>query len=244
MSARPLIIGHRGAAGLAPENSLTGFARAIALGLDGVECDIHPSRDGVPIVIHDAALGRTTDATGPVASLSARDIARVRIRREGNPPPTLAEVAALLAPASLLLNLEIKTAPRGRRYQGIEAAAAEVLTAAGMLARTVVSSFDWDCVEEFLRHGRPRAVMGLMNRRTVMLTGGPARALARARARGFDGICCPVPALKGRRLRPADRDRIWVYGADDAALLRAAFAAGPAAIICDRPDLALALRDG
>lgn len=242
MNGRPLIIGHRGAAGLAPENSMGAFARAIALGADGVECDIHLSADGVPIVIHDAALGRTTDVVGPVGARSARELARVRIRRDASAPPTLAQVAKLLAPSALLLNLEIKTAARRRRHAGIEAAAAACLGETAMLARTVVSSFDWDCVAEFLIHARPRMALGLLNRRAIMLHGGLGRALARARKRGFDGICVPVDCFKGKRTRPADRAGIWVYGADDEAMIRAALDAAPAAIITDRPDLALALR--
>lgn len=244
MNGHPLIIGHRGAAGLAPENSLSGFARAIALGADGVECDIHLSADGVPIVIHDAALGRTTDATGPVAAMTAREIARVRILRDASAPPTLAQVAKLLEPSDLLLNLEIKTGARARRHAGIEAAAVRCLADARMLERTVVSSFDWNCVDEFLNHARPRLALGLLKRRSVVLAGGIARALGRASRRGLDGICVPADCLKGKRVKPADRARIWVYGANDAATIRAALDAGPAAIITDRPDLALTIRAG
>lgn len=58
----PLVIGHRGAAGHAPENTLAGVAAAAALGADAVECDVRLSSDGVPVVIHDDDLRRTTDA--------------------------------------------------------------------------------------------------------------------------------------------------------------------------------------
>lgn len=244
MSAPPLIFGHRGAAGLAPENSLSGFARAVALGLDGVECDAHPSADGVPMVIHDAALGRTTDDTGPVAARTARQLARVRLRRDGGPVPTLAAVCDLLRPSVLLLNVELKTAARGRRYSGLEHSVADVLRATGMIERAIVSSFDWQYVTDFLAVARPRAALGLLGNRGVKMAGGLTRALARAQARGFDGICVPAESLKRRPPKPADRARIWVYAADDELTLRRMIAANVAGVISDRPDLALRLRDG
>jgi glycerophosphoryl diester phosphodiesterase len=64
---RPLVIAHRGASGLAPENTLAAFALGIALGADGVELDVHLSADGRPVVIHDARVDRTTDGTGAVS---------------------------------------------------------------------------------------------------------------------------------------------------------------------------------
>src|SRR5215213_901611 len=66
-AGRPLIVGHRGAMGYAPENTLASFERAVALGVDAVECDVHLSADGVPVVIHDHTLDRTTDGHGLVA---------------------------------------------------------------------------------------------------------------------------------------------------------------------------------
>lgn len=68
---------HRGGAKLAPENTLPAFDRGLALGADGIECDVHISRDGVPVVIHDATLDRTTNASGPVSALTAAELARV-----------------------------------------------------------------------------------------------------------------------------------------------------------------------
>ncbi|MCA1584247.1 MAG: glycerophosphodiester phosphodiesterase [Acidobacteria bacterium] len=68
---------HRGGARLRPENTLVAFEHAVALGADGLECDVHLSRDGVPVVIHDATLERTTDARGPVAAMAAAELARV-----------------------------------------------------------------------------------------------------------------------------------------------------------------------
>jgi len=72
-----LVFAHRGGAKLAPENTLEAFDQGLACGADGLECDVHLSRDGVPVVIHDKTLERTTNATGLVGALSAAELARV-----------------------------------------------------------------------------------------------------------------------------------------------------------------------
>ncbi|MEN3333426.1 MAG: glycerophosphoryl diester phosphodiesterase [Blastocatellia bacterium] len=73
--ATALVIAHRGASGLAPENTLTAFRLAIALGADGFELDVQLSADGQPVVIHDARLNRTTERTGAVAALTVEELA-------------------------------------------------------------------------------------------------------------------------------------------------------------------------
>ena len=73
----PAVIAHRGGSKLRPENTLAAFDHAASLGVDGLECDVHLSRDGEPVVIHDPTLDRTTDASGPVSALTADELARV-----------------------------------------------------------------------------------------------------------------------------------------------------------------------
>lgn len=68
---RPLVIAHRGASGLAPENTVAAFELAIALKADGVEMDVQLSADGRPVVIHDASVDRTTNGAGPVSRHTA-----------------------------------------------------------------------------------------------------------------------------------------------------------------------------
>ncbi len=76
-ASRPLVFAHRGGAKLAPENTIPAFDNGMALGADGLEMDVHLSADGMPVVIHDKTLDRTTDRTGPVAALTAAELARV-----------------------------------------------------------------------------------------------------------------------------------------------------------------------
>jgi glycerophosphoryl diester phosphodiesterase len=66
----PLVIAHRGASGLTPENTLAAFKLAIALGADGVEFDVQLTADERPVVIHDRRVNRTTNGAGPVSGLT------------------------------------------------------------------------------------------------------------------------------------------------------------------------------
>ena len=72
-----LNIAHRGASQDAPENTLAAFDHAASLGVDGFECDVHLSSDGVPVVIHDATLDRTTAGSGPVTARTAKELGAI-----------------------------------------------------------------------------------------------------------------------------------------------------------------------
>lgn len=74
---KPLVIAHRGASGLAPENTMAAFKLAVALGTDGVEMDVQLAADGQPVVIHDARVDRTTNGAGAVAALSSDQLAKL-----------------------------------------------------------------------------------------------------------------------------------------------------------------------
>ena len=74
---RPLVYAHRGGAALRPENTIAAFDHGLSLGADGLELDVHLSRDGVVVVHHDRLLDRTTNARGPVAALTAAELAEV-----------------------------------------------------------------------------------------------------------------------------------------------------------------------
>jgi len=101
MLTLPPVIGHRGAAGLAPENTLASFDLAADLGCAMVEFDVRLSADQVAVVFHDDTLERCTGASGPVASRTAHDLQALNI-------PTLAQVLELCLRRNLLVNIEIK----------------------------------------------------------------------------------------------------------------------------------------
>jgi glycerophosphoryl diester phosphodiesterase len=102
---RPLIISHAACGGHAPENTLAGVRKAIEIGAEAIEIDVQASSDGVPVLMHDLSVDRTTNGKGGVAVLS---LARLReLDAGGEPIPTLAEVLDLTK-GRVLLVMEIK----------------------------------------------------------------------------------------------------------------------------------------
>lgn len=106
-------IAHRGASGNAPENTLAAFKKAIEIGVDAVELDLHGSADGEVVVIHDASLDRTTDYSGPVNQTALETIKQADAggwfapEFAGEPVPTLAEALECIGKETIAL-LEIK----------------------------------------------------------------------------------------------------------------------------------------
>jgi glycerophosphoryl diester phosphodiesterase len=86
-----MIMGHRGAAALEPENTLLSIARAMEIGVDAVEIDVHLSKDKELVVIHDATLDRTTNGSGPVAHYTLKELKELNAGK-GETMPTLQEV--------------------------------------------------------------------------------------------------------------------------------------------------------
>ncbi|MEE8390417.1 MAG: glycerophosphodiester phosphodiesterase family protein [Anaerolineae bacterium] len=111
---RVLNIAHRGASAAAPANTLAAFERAIELGADGIEFDVHLSADGVSVVIHDFSVDATTDGSGRVAGLTLAQLKELDAGSHFDPAfagehiPTLKEVLEIVG-NRLLLNIELKT---------------------------------------------------------------------------------------------------------------------------------------
>jgi len=143
--------GHRGAAALAPENTLASFRKAIELGADAVEMDLQATRDGVVVIIHDDTVDRTTDGHGRVTDLGLAEIKRLDAGVKFGPAfrgeriPTLREVIDLVKTSGkdrFRLNLEIKFA-EGREGQpaDLEERILQVLRETDFLGRVTVQSF-------------------------------------------------------------------------------------------------------
>ena len=117
----PLIIeAHRGDSANAPENTLAAFKRAVDLGADSIELDVHPAADGTLMVIHDSTLDRTTNGTGAIQTKTVEQLRRLDAGAwfapefAGEKIPALEEVCALLARSNIKLNIEIKASPSGQ----------------------------------------------------------------------------------------------------------------------------------
>src|SRR2546423_7462243 len=90
---RPLVYAHRGGAALRPENTIACFDYGLSLGADGLELDVHLSRDGVVVAHHDVTLERTTSARGPICDLTADELGQVDAAHWFSPPASRAPKA-------------------------------------------------------------------------------------------------------------------------------------------------------
>jgi glycerophosphoryl diester phosphodiesterase len=161
---RPLVLGHRGASEVAPENTLAAFRLAMSQGADGVELDAWCCATGEVVVIHDDTAERTCGAPlsvpeSPLAALRALDAGAWRGEAfRGERIPLLEEALAALPGA--VVNVELKARP-GRPDRALAAAVARVVERAGAGGRVLVSSFDFRLVQAFRREA-PGVATGLL----------------------------------------------------------------------------------
>ncbi|MDQ0896529.1 glycerophosphodiester phosphodiesterase family protein [Paenibacillus sp. V4I7] len=144
MTKQPLlVIAHRGAKGEAPENTMAAFRLGLEQGCDAIELDIHLSKDGEIVVIHDDTMHRTTDISGKVNELTLAELKQADAGRwfhekyAGERVPLLEEVFDLV-PANIMINVEVKYS-YGRK---LESALVELMRRKNRIHNVVVSSFD------------------------------------------------------------------------------------------------------
>jgi glycerophosphoryl diester phosphodiesterase len=154
-SAAPktLIVAHRGGAALAPENTLAAFANALKLGVDMVECDVHLSKDGELIVMHDFTVSRTTNGIGEIRELTLAELKQLNAAAKfvggsfpAQPVPTLDEVLDLIK-GKAGIQIEIKLAGNAR-YPGIEKKVIDAVNSRGMTNDVIVISFDFPTLKD------------------------------------------------------------------------------------------------
>jgi glycerophosphoryl diester phosphodiesterase len=148
---RPLVISHAACGGHAPENTLAGIAAALAWGADAIEIDVQASADGVPVLMHDLTVDRSTNGNGAVAELFLEQLRT--LDAGGEPVPTLAEVLAETVGGALLV-IEIK-------QPGIEEEIAAVVRDCGAVNDVMVWSF-FPLALESMRRVEPRLPGGLL----------------------------------------------------------------------------------
>lgn len=159
-----LIYAHRGASAYAPENTLEAYRMALDMGADGVELDVHLSKDGELVVIHDIGLERTTGVQGRVCDFTLEELKKMDASNgmeayRGVKIPTLREVYELMQPAGAMVNIEIKTTDCF--YPGIEEKLLQLEREMGMEGLTVYSSFNHYTIAR-LRELDPNVKLGLL----------------------------------------------------------------------------------
>jgi glycerophosphoryl diester phosphodiesterase len=231
------VIGHRGAAAYAPENTLAGLRRAKALGCTWVEFDVRLTADGAPILIHDRHLDRTTSGRGMVSATSLAAIRECDAGTWFDPSftgervPILDEALLLAAELGLAANIEIKS-DRGREYATAAAVAGIIRQLGGRAPVVLVSSFLPSALA-VMRDLAPQIPRGLLFR--VVPRGWAATALRLG------------PTMIGadhRRLRPSRVARVRAagyglaaYTVNDPARAKLLFGWGVNSVFSDAPDM-------
>ncbi|HMC10075.1 MAG TPA: glycerophosphodiester phosphodiesterase family protein [Pirellulaceae bacterium] len=238
-----LVIAHRGNSSVAPENTLPAFQSALDAKADLVELDYFHSADGVPVVIHDQILDRTTNAEDvlgrpklvvgdwPLADLRKLDVGSwFDDKFAGTKFPTLAESLDLIQSRSVTLI---------ERKAGNAAALVRLLEEKNLIDQVAVQSFDWTFVAE-CRRLSPRLVLGT-------LSGKPANPeqIRAAAATGADLIVWDHEKIGRREIALIHElgKKAWAYTIDDPQRATQLIAAGLDGIITNKPAEMLKLRD-
>nr|MCU0514644.1 glycerophosphodiester phosphodiesterase [Anaerolineae bacterium] len=144
-AGQTLVFGHRGAKAYAPMNTLPAFELAATQGAHGIELDVHRSRDGYPVIVHDFTVDHTTDGRGLVTALTLAELKALDAGSWFSPAfagtriPTLDEVFAAVG-QRLYINVEIKAAHEDS--DGVEQVVADCIVRHAMQRRVLVSSFN------------------------------------------------------------------------------------------------------
>lgn len=152
------IIAHRGFSGIYPENTMLAFRKAIEIGADGIELDVHLSKDGQVMIIHDEALKRTTGLDGVISDYTRAELEKISAGKTKNdefgftPIPSLEEYLAFMAEhRDKITNIELKTAPV--YYPEIEEKTLELVRKFDLEKNIIYSSFNWLSIERMQRLG-------------------------------------------------------------------------------------------
>lgn len=146
-----LAIAHRGASSLAPENTIAAFKKAYEVGADGIELDVQLSKDGVPVVIHDEMVNRTTGGEGWVKDMTATELKNLDAGSwfsgefAGETIPTLGEVLEEFKNRCFLINIELKMDVV--KYQGLEEAVIDEIKSRHLEEKIIISSFNHDSLK-------------------------------------------------------------------------------------------------
>lgn len=257
MSRLPLIIGHRGASALAPENTLAAFRRAIADGADGIEFDVRLSRDGVAVVIHDATLERTGLLKQKVSALTAAELQSTDIGRwfsrskgernlsafAGETVPLLAQVFELFAQNTGMLYLEMK-ADAGKGSE-LVAEVVRMIQESPVRDRVIVECFDLSLIAEVKTHDATIRTAALFEPKLSKPTSFVRRDYPQLAAEvGADEIALHHSLAGRRNIEEAMRlnQKVVVWTVDNPAWVSKATDWGIAALITNNPRVLLTAR--
>lgn len=239
------IFAHRGASAYVPENTLLAFKKAVDIGADGVELDIHLSRDGRLVVIHDEMLDRTTNGHGFVKDFTLAELKKLDASKTMTNSgfcnlriPTLGEVYELLADTELLVNVEVKNSIF--LYPGILEKALDTEAKYGMSGRVLYSSFNHYAMQE-LKRISPQSKTGLLYS-TMLIDPWNAAMAANADAlHPFFPCIANTPCMIPKCRENGIAVNTWTV--DEPEYIRAMLMLGVDSVITNKPDVAKSARN-
>ena len=228
LTGRTLVWAHRGASAYAPQNTLTAFALARDMGADGVELDVHLTKDGEVLVCHDDTVETTSDGHGLIKELTLDEIKKFNFAYRADSTdfidkygfveaPTLAEVYELLRPTGMTVNVELKTQDEA------------------LLEKFWYSSFFHDTLTR-IRKYEPAAKTAPLCGPIVGEPWDYAESLEAAAMHPYHGIITDRPEIVGEFHRRGLRLHPWTV--DDEALMKTLVELGVDALITNVPDKA------
>lgn len=235
---KPWVIAHRGASGHAPENTLAAFQRAVELGAQFIETDLHLTRDARFVAIHDDVVQRTTNGKGRVQDFTLAELRELDAGKwfdrdfSGEKIPTVEEVLEFGRAKDVVFYLEIKF----DRAWGMDHALVATLQAAGAAARTIVISFD-PAAADAIRRLDPSVMTGLL------IEDPRIDALKAATDVGARQICVRYDLITHDMANRARRAGLPLvtWTVDETDEMRAAIGIGVDGIMTDLPDRLRAL---
>lgn len=234
-----MVYAHRGASAYRTENTMSAIELAIEQGADGIEIDVHLTRDGVVAVHHDETVERVFDGEGALKDLGYDELRRLRARNAPQDAlayvPTLDEVLARCASENITLNVELKT--NIEPYPGIERAVIDAVARTGMRERVLYSSFNHQTLM-VLRAIDPKARIGLLYS-CIMVS--PWRYALDVGANAIHPAknSLTIPGLVRQCRENGVMVNVWTI--DDPQLMRFCLDEGVDGIITNTPDVALSL---
>ncbi len=230
------VIGHRGAAGHAPENTFAAFDHGLFMGVDGVETDVRLTRDGALVLMHDATVDRTTDGTGAIADLTHGQVAMLDAAarfREGQHQfgaqgvPRLEDFLDRYG-GRTTFRLEIKAA-------GAEAGTVRAVRSRALTETVIYTSFQIESVRALRRAAPEAQVAHLSNVATF-----DEHAIQLALDAGANEIAPRAERVTPEMVQRAQAAglRVWAWGIKEPAALRHAISAGIGGCTLDNPEWA------
>jgi len=254
---KPLIIAHRGASALAPENTLAAFRRAIADGADGVEFDVRLSKDGEVVVFHDATLRRLSNRKNLVSSLDAAELEKIDVgswfnRRKINPSnedfsgetiPTLRGLLEFLKDFKGLIYIELKC--READTERLAKAVCEAISGSPLRPQMIVKSFQLETIPQIRRFCPEVTTAALFAPKIMTLLRKEKRLVNIAHELGADMISVHFSLATRKLMKKAARKNlpVTIWTADHPRWIKRAVDLGLFAVITNNPARLLEKRD-